>query len=646
MTSRTRRKWKPDPRGYYCRQIGWVLSQNGKKQQQKFLLGKDLTQAERRERKLRELWDRYASGLEDDQPLWPSDLLQVAKLVARGVEEISVAIQSGETPYGYAERIRHLQVNHPVGLFVPVDQYFYDVGCAALHCFEKVRTGSAVEDMVALLPATPTSARLSEKTSSERTRPRRMIGNVAPASARRTSINNSSLVSQKGHGEGLALKTPAIDGSPSQSSATAPSLIETKINRQSLHQAFNAYQEFIQREYYRPEMAQLTPWGQTQKKQIDLLKEHHENRLLIYLNADVVNEMIAYWRRRPVKKGADQPMTAKSSSNYLGTLVRFFKWLHNSSTFAWTKPFAFSDINTRVQTLSSDHANRQLEQVETFSLQELQLLMRYGQPLDRLLLLLALNCGFGRAEISSLLIREIKLHEAHSAWQCELLNYRSTPEDSFIKRVRRKSGVYGEHLLFPLTVQGIQWAIEERKKHPGFSENSRLLLNDNGKPFDHPTKSGNFNQTIPNRLARLVNRIRDDGHQVRDLSFGKLRKTASQLIKTFSDGEVMGVFDCHGRPVKSDSLTDVYSNRPFGRVFSAIKKVQQYLAPVFAAAGVHPFKRQPEAYTKLSTINRIFELRDAGNSVEKIANELSISHDTVSRHLKSRCQSSKTSRSE
>ena len=61
IVSRTRKKWKPDSRGYYTRQIGWVVSKSGNKQQ-KFLLGKDLREAEFRERKLRELWDRFAAS--------------------------------------------------------------------------------------------------------------------------------------------------------------------------------------------------------------------------------------------------------------------------------------------------------------------------------------------------------------------------------------------------------------------------------------------------------------------------------------------------------------------------------------------------------------------------------------------------------
>ena len=51
----------------------------------------------------------------------------------------------------------------------------------------------------------------------------------------------------------------------------------------------------------------------------------------------------------------------------------------------------------------------------------------------------------------------------------------------------------------------------------------------------------------------------------------------------------MGVFDCHGKPVQSDELNDLYSNRPFGKVFDAIKKVEQYLKPVFAESGEDPF---------------------------------------------------------
>ncbi|WP_339745211.1 hypothetical protein [uncultured Rubinisphaera sp.] len=88
-----------------------------------------------------------------------------------------------------------------------------------------------------------------------------------------------------------------------------------------------------------------------------------------------------------------------------------------------------------------------------------------------------------------------------------------------------------------------------------------------------------MNQNIPNHFLRLIKRIKEDGNDISNLSFGKLRKTATDLIKRFSDGEIAGVFDCHGSPVKTDSLSDQYSNRPFGKVFKAIREVVKYSFP-------------------------------------------------------------------
>ena len=183
MTTRTRRKWKPDSRGYYTRQIGWVVSKSGKNQQQKFLLGKDLNAAETRERKLRELWDRHASKQQQRRPLWPDDLLEIGKLIARGVEEIAVPQKEAESQIGYAGRIRTLQASYPVVLFLPANRYSYDVGCAALHQLDQV-PGE--------LPSMAT-----EQTGQQplpRQLPKPALGNFAPATPAQVSIPINSQV--------------------------------------------------------------------------------------------------------------------------------------------------------------------------------------------------------------------------------------------------------------------------------------------------------------------------------------------------------------------------------------------------------------------------------------------------------------------
>ena len=68
----------------------------------KILACKDLSAAEVRERKLRELWDRHAGNQEQRRPLWPDDLLEIGKLIARGVEEIAVPKKDGESQIRYA----------------------------------------------------------------------------------------------------------------------------------------------------------------------------------------------------------------------------------------------------------------------------------------------------------------------------------------------------------------------------------------------------------------------------------------------------------------------------------------------------------------------------------------------------------------
>lgn len=637
MTTRTRRNWKPDARGYYARHLGWKRTRAGKLQQHKFLLGTDRQEAERREHKLRELWENYADECDETRPLWPDDLLSIAKQIAQGTPEIVIPRSPGEPQAVYAGRIQRIQAKYPVVLFLPEDRRAYEVGQSALELFASLPPQSPpeispIESHVARaleqarqhlqsvgLDLDPNGLVPPHPAAVESDRPRYRLSPRDPALARLDTHPQPRVSSPAPPEGGIA----GHIGAPTPSSAMTA----------TLHQAMRDYQKYLRREYHSPEIDQISAWGKTQVRQIKNLMKHHSDFLLTRLNADAVNELIGYWRRRPCRLGTKTPMTPKSCSNYLGTLIRFLKWLDNSSRYEWSKPLAFSDVDTRVRRLSGDHAKKSLEQVETFSLDELRLLMRYGQPFERLLLLLGLNCGFGAAEIASLLVGEIHLFEAHEARHQEILGYETTSNDSFIKRIRRKSGVYGEHILFPMTVEGVRWALDQRQQFAGYQPEARLLLSRNGTPLDQPTKGGNRNQIIPNHFTRLIKRIQEDGQEIRSLSFGKLRKTATDLIKRNSTGEIAGVFDCHGTPVKTDSLSDQYSNRPFGKVFQAIREVQEYLALVFAEAGPLPFMPQTQAYTKQSTLDQIVALFEAGVRLSHIADTVNLSPTTVKRHL-------------
>ena len=621
MATRSKKTWKSDSRGYFTRQIGWKRTPSGKLQQHKFILGTDRREAETRERKLRELWETYERMRRESRPVWPDDLLEIAKLVAKGAAEAPVSRKPRELNFTYAGRVRRLQSQFPVICFVPEDRHAYDTGLELVHGFEAIPAPRE--------PFVITEADVDPEKMKVWLQAQKLLESIG--------LNRSpSWWDDDGN---FALPTPRQSELPTQSEpittkgtgSSSPSPVRST---STLHQAMTAYQAHIRAEFYRAETGQLTAWGQKQIDQVGRLMQHHPNALLDRLDYEEVTRMIQYWCRRPIRQRTGRPMTHKSCRHYLSALKRFFDWLHQASSYEWRKPEDYGEIKTRVQKLPQDLENRTLEQVETFSLDELRLLMRYAQPFDRVLILLALNCGFGQAEVSSLLVREIRLFEAHSPRDQEILAYLSTDADSFIKRIRRKNEVYGEHILFPLTVQGIEWALERRQSFPDPGDGARLLVNDKGKPLDARTASGNAGQQIPNRFSRLIKRIQDDGNEIQKLSFNKLRKTASQLIRQMSDGEVMAVFDCHGTPVKSDELADLYSNRPFGKVFKAIRAVEAHLEPVFREAGSSPFATQPQAYTGRQTIERLLNLHNTGMKIDEIAESTGVSASTVTRHIR------------
>ena len=65
MATRRRTTWKPDHSGQYPKQIGWKLSASGKRTQHKFRLGTHQREAERREARLRALWDVIERRISD-----------------------------------------------------------------------------------------------------------------------------------------------------------------------------------------------------------------------------------------------------------------------------------------------------------------------------------------------------------------------------------------------------------------------------------------------------------------------------------------------------------------------------------------------------------------------------------------------------
>jgi len=272
--------------------------------------------------------------------------------------------------------------------------------------------------------------------------------------------------------------------------------------------------------------------------------------------------MLAYWRARPYRKGEKTPISSTTAKNHMTLLKEFFKWLDQEDAYEWTKNFDLSDFRVRVQrTAAESRQQSQTLQVSAFTLEELKTLWGYiTTDKERALFLLGLNCAFASSESGGLHKSEVCLDKPHPHYKLA---------GSWIRRVRHKSGVYGEWKLWPETAAVIQKAMQ----NAGVS----VLASKAGKPLIGKTKGGNKGARILNIWRALFRKVWKVEPTFRYLPFKHLRKTSADLIRQVADGELAGVHLCHGQPVKSDALSEIYSNRPFSKLFKAQDDLRQLL---------------------------------------------------------------------
>ncbi|MDB5387298.1 MAG: Resolvase helix-turn-helix domain protein [Planctomycetaceae bacterium] len=601
MAPRSGRLSNLDSQGQYVRQLGWKQNANGSRVQHKFRLGADKREAERRDDRLRQLWEQICKDTPQAEALWDNLTLEIAKQIAKGDDRIVVPPNSEkEAAPAYADRLQGIQNRFAFLRFAPSDTELYAQGIG----------DKAVDRRDIVLTGEPFGDYWSRKSFAERFYP--------------------PPLKPQNEAESVVLKDDPI----AQMLAYTP-LTHPKDDGATLHQAFDAYQAWIKEHYTDDSKGTLSEYAHTKLGQIDTLKAHHDDVKLNRVDYDYIEKMYRYWAHRPLKRSPNSSgnrISHSSIRHYLGELHRFFKWLHRSKNFTWRKPEDLDDIDRTIPP-NTESVKRRIRKVDTFQLEELRLLNRYATPIERLYLMLGLNCGFGTKEIATLTIGEIFLHQALPTDEQEVFGFESTNADSFVSLVRNKTTIVGKYLLFKQTAQLLEWGLAWRLKLPNPAADQPAILNSKGTRLDRRSGNGNPSRQIPNTFIRLQDRILADNNQITRLPFKYLRKTAGDLIRRFSDGEIAGVFLLHGSPVKTDKLSDVYTNRPFGKVYEAIRRVEEYLQPVFEEAGDSPILEQPQAYTSRKTIDRIADLKRSGKSIREIAEETGKSRMTIYRHI-------------
>lgn len=313
---------------------------------------------------------------------------------------------------------------------------------------------------------------------------------------------------------------------------------------QTIHQALDAYLTYIDREY-READGTITDNGKTKQTQVKAIKSYLPDVDLATLDYQGTDELFGVFRRRPASKRYGRPMARKSCTNYIGELGRFFRWLHLASGFQWRKPEDFELIRRTPRELDED-TEKEAQDVPVWTIEQLAVLSKYATPIERIFLLLGLNCSYGADQAGRLRIRHLHLDA----------------KVSHIRRIRNKKKTTSIHLLWGQTADGLRWALERRRGQK--FEGDILLLTEKGQPYWRKTKGGNRSNAIPRLWADLLKRVRVDQPDFPMLPFNSLRDTSANMVRQLAGEEVASLHLAHKHQSKDENL------RRYTRAYASI----------------------------------------------------------------------------
>lgn len=165
-----------------------------------------------------------------------------------------------------------------------------------------------------------------------------------------------------------------------------------KATGQFLHSAFDDWAErFVKTEYKEPDGI-VSFYGSKLLYRVVLLKARLPNHDLGELDLQGCDALFATFRQRPLKDGSTtEVMSRKFCYDVNKDLKRILKWVHLQPQWDWRKPEDFDTIKLQPRENDAD-VEREAEDKPMWTLEELKILWQYASPLQRVVMLLGLNC--------------------------------------------------------------------------------------------------------------------------------------------------------------------------------------------------------------------------------------------------------------
>jgi integrase len=373
---------------------------------------------------------------------------------------------------------------------------------------------------------------------------------------------------------------------------------EVSVERRGLHLAMDAYAKHAKDKHVNMDDGLPTEFVMAEERFIEFIKRVFPDMPLAKFDMGAIDALRLTIAKRPLSY-KKKPIAPETVRRLVKVVNRFIKWLHKSTDFTWRKPDDYEIERVSVQMTNAEIQERfNPHNNPIYTDEQIGILFKYATPCERLLILLALNCGFKQAEALGLQIGEYDL------------------ANKMMARVRYKTKVYGQWRLWDATCEALKWAEGQRPD----KTLATLIQNKKGEALGKRTVSGNRGARVANKWASLEKRIKKDYPNFVMHPYSTLRDTGASAIRAIAGGEVAEIYLSHGNPIPDGVLLERYANKPWHKLHDALTEWGNKIEAAFKVDDAFPDDYKPTNISvSKGTIEKIKDLRNQGYKLGKIA---------------------------
>ena len=355
-----------------------------------------------------------------------------------------------------------------------------------------------------------------------------------------------------------------------------PSKIETR----TFHQAIQAYRRNVEKTGKRRDGGKLARSPENYIRWSRIIERTHDDFPMWKLDKVKLDELLAYWRNRPVSEKTGTNISYDDAKHKLDCLWSIVVWVDENDRWKWRRPKG--KFKKRPERLDQDRKKNRTRRVSknTYSPDQLALIVEHLDTFEKMILAVCVNCGMQPAEIGRL--------ETDDFFT---VHPETEESGDWVIMDRPKTGEYGEWILWPEVAALLKWGIERANR----LGSSLIIVDEKGRPWyveDWSNPETNFGkwwqekQTKKNRHEGVATRLSRTIDGFPRLTLKTLRKILPNLARPKFGKEIADLLNAR-KLDKSGNRggrdTDRYSDRLYEEANQAILELETVMRPFLDA---------------------------------------------------------------